>query len=99
MFSHKKSIRPIHSIYPISMTFNALNISLCQRKNMPSYSSVMAFAHSSIALQICYFKAKQAFLRFSLQGISQKDITCVMQRYFPGRTVAQQPLQMTEYYL
>jgi len=50
-------------------------------------------------LQIGYFKAKQAFFRFSLQDVPQEDITFVMQRYFPGMTVAQQPLQMNEYYL
>lgn len=50
-------------------------------------------------LQIGYFKAKQAFFRFSLQDVPEEDITFVMQRYFPGMTVALQPLQMTEYYL
>jgi TnpA family transposase len=50
-------------------------------------------------LQIGYFKAKQAFFRFSLQDVPEEDITFVMQRYFPGVNVALQPLQMTEYYL
>ena len=50
-------------------------------------------------LQMGYFKAKQAFFRFSLQDVPEEDITFVMQRYFPGMTVALQPLQMTEYYL
>ena len=50
-------------------------------------------------LQMGYFKAKQAFFRFSLQDVPEEDITFVMQRYFPGMTVALHPLQMTEYYL
>ena len=50
-------------------------------------------------LQMGYFKAKQAFFRFSLQDVPEEDITFIMQRYFPGMTVAFQPLQMTEYYL
>jgi hypothetical protein len=50
-------------------------------------------------LQIGYFKAKQAFFRFSLDDIPQEDVTFVRQRYFPGKTVVQQPLQKTEYYL
>jgi len=45
-----------------------------------------------------YFKAKQAFFRFSMD-VPEEDITFVMQRYFPDMTVALQPLQMTEYYL
>ena len=49
-------------------------------------------------LQMGYFKAKQAFFRFSMD-VPEEDITFVMQRYFPDMTVALQPLQMTEYYL
>jgi len=50
-------------------------------------------------LQIGYFKAKKTFFRFSLQAVSQEDITFVMQRYFPGMTLVQRSLQMKEYYL
>jgi hypothetical protein len=31
-------------------------------------------------LQIVYFKAKQAFFRFSQQDVTQEDVTFVMQR-------------------
>ncbi|HJX35502.1 MAG TPA: Tn3 family transposase [Dehalococcoidales bacterium] len=50
-------------------------------------------------LQIGYFKAKQAFFRFSLQDVSREDIAFVMQRYFPGEALAERPLLMKEYYL
>jgi hypothetical protein len=51
-------------------------------------------------LQIAYFKANQAFFRFSQQDVPQEDITFVMQRYFPERTMPLlQPLEMNEYYL
>ena len=49
--------------------------------------------------QMGYFKAKQAFFRFSLQDVPDEDISFVMQRYFPGKTIALHPLQTTEYYL
>ena len=50
-------------------------------------------------LQIGYFKAKQAFFRFSMQDVSPEDIAFLMQRYFPGITLASRPLPMKEYYI
>ena len=51
-------------------------------------------------LQIGYFKAKQAFFRFLLQDISPEDIAFLMQRYFPGMTLAPpRPMPMKEYYI
>ena len=50
-------------------------------------------------LQIGYFQAKQVFFRFSLQDVSQEDITFLMQRYFPGMTLTPRPLPIKEYYL
>ena len=39
-------------------------------------------------LQIGYFKAKQAFFRFSLEDVPPEDIAFLLQRYFPGRALA-----------
>jgi len=50
-------------------------------------------------LQIGYFKAKQAFFRFSMQDVPPEDLTFMMQRYFPGMTTASRPLPMKEYYI
>src|ERR1035441_5017851 len=36
-------------------------------------------------LQTGYFKAKQAFFRFSLNDVPPEDITFLLQRYFPGQ--------------
>jgi TnpA family transposase len=52
-------------------------------------------------LQIAYFKAKQAFFRFSLEDIPPEDITFVMQRYFTDIATPpkQQRLPTKEYYI
>ena len=50
-------------------------------------------------LQISYFKAKQAFFRFSLPDVPTEDITFIRQRYFSGATLAPRPLSMKEYYI
>ena len=43
-------------------------------------------------LQIGYFKAKQAFFRFSLGDVPPDDIAfLLLQRYFPGRHLACSP--------
>jgi hypothetical protein len=50
-------------------------------------------------LQIGYFKAKQAFFRFSLSDVPPDDIAFLLQRYFPGQApILQQPLSAKEYY-
>lgn len=50
-------------------------------------------------LQMGYFKAKQAFFRFSMQDVPGDDITFVKQRYFPGRALPEYSLPTKEYYL
>ena len=49
-------------------------------------------------LQTGYFKAKQAFFRFSLNDVPPEDIAFLLQRYFPGQTQTMQPLPAKEYY-
>src|ERR1039457_3420202 len=49
-------------------------------------------------LQIGYFKAKQAFFRFSIQDVAEEDIAFIMQRYFPERKLTSRALPMKEYY-
>lgn len=49
-------------------------------------------------LQIGYFKAKQAFFRFSLKDAPPEDIAFLLQRYFPGRTLVARRLSDNEYY-
>jgi TnpA family transposase len=50
-------------------------------------------------LQIGYFKAKQAFFRFSLSDVPPDDIAFLLQRYFPGQApILRQPLSAKEYY-
>src|ERR1039458_4850331 len=49
-------------------------------------------------LQTGYFKAKQAFFRFSLNDVPPEDIAFLLQRYFPGQTQTMQPLLAKEYY-
>jgi len=49
-------------------------------------------------LQIGYFKAKQAFFRFSLKDVSREDIDFLLQHYFPGQAVAIRSLSKNEYY-
>lgn len=49
-------------------------------------------------LQTGYFKAKQAFFRFSLKDVPPEDIAFLLQRYFPGQAPTMQPLSAKEYY-
>ena len=49
-------------------------------------------------LQIGYFKAKQAFFQFSLDEVPPEDVSFLLQRYFPGQTLAVEPLSTKEYY-
>jgi len=49
-------------------------------------------------LQTGYFKAKQAFFRFSLKDVPPEDIAFLLQRYFPGQAPSMQPLSAKEYY-
>ena len=49
-------------------------------------------------LQIGYFKAKQAFFQFSLDDVLPEDVTFLLQRYFPEKTLAVEPLSIKEYY-
>lgn len=49
-------------------------------------------------LQIGYFKAKQAFFRFSLSDVPPDDIAFLLQRYFLGQAPTMQPLSAKEYY-
>ncbi len=66
--------------------------SLAFRRNAP-------LARIYCLLQIGYFKAKQAFFRFSLSDVPPDDIAFLLQRYFPGQApILQQPLSAKEYY-
>lgn len=49
-------------------------------------------------LQIGYFKAKQAFFQISLDDVPPEDVTFLLQRYFPGKTLTAEPLSVKEYY-
>lgn len=49
-------------------------------------------------LQIGYFKAKQAFFNFNGLEIPTEDIEFLLERYFPGDTVALRPLRQDERY-
>ncbi len=49
-------------------------------------------------LQTGYFKAKQAFFRFSLNDVPPEDITFLLQRYFPGQELTMRSLPAKEYY-
>jgi hypothetical protein len=50
-------------------------------------------------LQIGYFKAKQAFFLFSLDELPPEDVDFIMQRYFPGQSLATAALHTSEYYV
>jgi TnpA family transposase len=50
-------------------------------------------------LQIGYFKAKQAFFQFALEDVPPEDVTFLLQRYFPGKTLTAAPLLTSEYYV
>ena len=49
-------------------------------------------------LQIGYFKAKQAFFRFTLDEVPSEDVTFLLQRYFPEHRLTVKPLSTKEYY-
>jgi TnpA family transposase len=49
-------------------------------------------------LQIGYFKAKQAFFKFTLQDVSSQDIHFLLERYFPDKTLVIKRLSENEYY-
>ena len=49
-------------------------------------------------LQLGYFKAKQTFFRFSLNDVPQKDISFLLQRYFPGQSLDMRQLMNSKYY-
>lgn len=49
-------------------------------------------------LQIGYFKAKQAFFRFSLKEVPPEDISFLLLRYCPGQAPAKRSLHRKEYY-
>jgi TnpA family transposase len=49
-------------------------------------------------LQLGYFKAKQAFFRFSLKDVSQEDIDFLLLHYFPGQTLVMKSVSKNEYY-
>ena len=65
---------------------------------MTDAEHALAFARKGLAaqlyclLQIGYFKAKQAFFRFSLDDAPTEDIAFLMQRYFPGQALPTQQL-------
>ncbi len=58
-----------------------------------------ALAQLYCLLQIGYFKAKQAFFRFSLEDVPTEDVAFMMQRYFPEMPLAPRSLPMKEYYV
>ena len=49
-------------------------------------------------LQIGYFKAKQAFFRFTLDDVPPEDIDFLLQRYFPGKTLVTRQISANECY-
>jgi Domain of unknown function (DUF4158) len=49
-------------------------------------------------VQLGYFKAKQAFFRFSLEDVPSEDIDFLLVRYFPGQTLTMRQLRDYEYY-
>jgi len=49
-------------------------------------------------VQLGYFKAKQAFFRFSLEDVPPEDIDFLLLRYFPGQTLTTRQLRDYEYY-
>ena len=49
-------------------------------------------------LQIGYFKAKQAFFRFSLDDVPPEDIAFLLQRYFPGQELVERRVSDNECY-
>ena len=49
-------------------------------------------------VQLGYFKAKQAFFRFSLEDVPPEDIDFLLVRYFPGQTLTTRQLRDYEYY-
>lgn len=69
----------------------AAELSLALRRN-----SLWAQVHC--LLQIGYFKAKQAFFRFSPNDVPPEDITFLLLRYFPGQLPVWKQLRAKEYY-
>lgn len=49
-------------------------------------------------LQIGYFKAKRAFFSFDWKDVPIEDITSLLQRYFPGQSLANRPVRPSEVY-
>lgn len=66
----------------------AAELSLALRRN-----SLWAQVHC--LLQIGYFKAKQAFFRFSPNDVPPEDITFLLLRYFPGQLPFWKQLRVT----
>lgn len=73
--------------------------------SMTEAEHTLAFQHKDTLaqvyclLQIGYFKAKQAFFRFSLQDVPEDDIVFMTQRYFPEIALKHQPLPIKAYYI
>ena len=49
-------------------------------------------------LQLGYFKAKQAFFRFTWSAVPPEDLAFILSRYFPGVALSQHPLREHEVY-
>lgn len=50
-------------------------------------------------LQIGYFKAKQAFFRFTLDDVPPEDIDFLLQRYFPSKALVTRQINANECYV
>lgn len=50
------------------------------------------------ALQIGYFKAKQAFFRFDWEKVDEEDIRFILERYFGGQEFIKYPVTKHEHY-
>jgi hypothetical protein len=73
-------------------------LSLCQKQSWRSPAVVPAL-HAQVycVLQIGYFKAKQAFFRFTWDN-AQDDCVYVLTRYFNGQTFEPKTITQHEYY-
>jgi hypothetical protein len=49
-------------------------------------------------LQLGYFKAKQAFFRFTWSEVPPEDLAFILSRYFPGVALSPHPLRENEVY-
>ena len=71
---------------------------------MADAEHALAFARKGVAtqlhclLQIGYFKAKNAFFRFSLIDAPAEDLKFLMQRYFPGKALPTQKVSDNDRY-